>query len=225
MAFGLLQNCLICNQDSPATICQYCLYDLEFFDLDRHHYNLLLAPKIKAGLGKIDFTHLLALADYQWPLSRLLSSLKFSARIPHAKALAKLFFNHCLSHHPELPELIIPMPLHANRYLFRKYNQSIELAKHIAKFSQIPMHSLALQRIKATQAQTALSAVQRRQNLAQAFQVNALARPCLDQFSHVALFDDVITTGTTMNCAYQCLAKQYTHLRIDVWSICLTLVR
>ena len=223
MQWSLNQNCLICKQDSQTAICVYCRDDLSFFDVEKYHHNLLLAPQIKKGLDKVDFPVVIALSDYQWPVSRLLSGLKFSARIPNAKALAELFVTHCLNAKLDLPELIIPMPLHKNRYFTRKFNQSIELAKHIAKFSNNQLQTSVLSRRKSTKAQTDLSAAQRRKNLANAFQVNQAPHNNLSSYQHIAIFDDVITTGTTMNSAYRCLAKHYPSIRIDVWSICLTL--
>jgi ComF family protein len=185
----------------------------------------MLSPKVNLGLPKVDFPQVLALADYQWPLSKLLTGLKFSKNIPNAHALAALFVKYCLNSIPILPQLIIPMPLHKNRYLYRKYNQSIELAKQIGKLSQLHMDTSILSRRKSTSAQTNLSGVQRRKNLRNAFEINEVSQLRLNNFKHVALFDDVITTGSTMNCAYHTLLKHNPHLKIDIWSICLTLVR
>ncbi|MFT6988881.1 MAG: ComF family protein [Paraglaciecola sp.] len=185
----------------------------------------MLSPKVKLGLAKVDFPQVLALADYQWPLSKLLTGLKFSKHVPNAHALAALFVRHCLSSMPIVPQLIIPMPLHKNRYLNRKFNQSIVLAKQICRLSSLAMDTSIISRCKSTPAQTDLSAAQRRKNLHNAFDVNEASQLRLQRYSHIALFDDVITTGSTMNCAYRSLRKHNPSLRIDIWSICLTLVR
>ena len=223
MGARLSQSCLVCRQSSSTAICQFCFDDLTLFDIDRYHHNLMLSPKIKRGLAKVDFSQVLALADYQWPLSKLVTGLKFSKHLPNADALATLFVTHCLSSIPDLPEIIIPMPLHKNRYLYRKFNQSIELAKQICKITQLEMDTSMLIRCKSTVAQTNLSAAQRRKNLHHAFEVNETSRLSLNDYKHVALFDDVITTGSTMNCAYRSLRKHNPNLKIDIWCICLTL--
>ena len=223
MQKNLSENCLICKQSSNSAICQYCYDDLTLFDVDRYHHNLMLSPKVSLGLSKVDFTHVIALADYQWPLSKLLTGLKFSKYIPNAHALATLFVKHCLSSIPVLPQLIIPMPLHKNRYLFRKFNQSIELTKQICKLTQLNMDTSIMSRCKSTPAQTNLSAYQRHKNLCNAFEIDESAQQRLKNYHHIALFDDVITTGSTMNCAYRSLRKHNPSLKIDVWSICLTL--
>ena len=225
MKINLSQNCLVCKQSSSTSICQYCFDDLTLFDVDRYHHNLMLSPKVNLGLAKVDFPNVLALADYQWPLSTLLTRLKFSKNIPNAHALASIFVKHCLSAIPVLPQLIIPMPLHKNRYLFRKFNQSIELAKQICKLSPLDMDTSIINRCKSTPAQTNLSAIQRRKNLHNAFEINEAAHQRLKGYQHIVLFDDVITTGSTMNGAYRSLRKHNPSLKIDIWSICLTLAR
>lgn len=225
MIFTNIQNCLLCNQSSDTSICQYCCDDLTLFDVERYQHNLMLSPKVKLGLAKVEFPVVLALADYQWPLSKLLTGLKFSKQIPNAHALAALFVKHCLSTMPNLPQLIIPMPLHKNRYLYRKFNQSIVLAAQICKHCQLKMDTSIISRNKSTTAQTNLSAAQRRKNLRNAFLVDTRSQLRLKDYQHIVLFDDVITTGSTMNCAYQTLRKHNPQLRIDIWSICLTLVR
>jgi ComF family protein len=224
MKITIVQRCLICKQSTSTSICQYCIDDLILFDLQRYQHNLMYSPKVSLGLAKVEFPSVMALADYQWPISKLLTGLKFSKNVPNAHALATIFVKHCLNSIPNLPQLIIPMPLHKNRYLNRKFNQSIELAKHICKLSQLDMDTSIISRCKSTQAQTDLSAAQRRKNLHNAFEVDEVSKLRLKSLNHVALFDDVITTGTTMNCAYLCLRKHNPNLKIDVWSICLTLV-
>lgn len=215
------QHCLICKQSSIQLICGYCKEDLALFELAAYEYNLMLFPKVKKGLTKVNFTNLVALGDYQWPLSKLITGLKFSAYIPNAKALATLFVEHSIREKMAQPQLILPIPLHKNRYLQRKFNQSIELAKQINKLTNIPLNTSIIYRNKATQPQTKLSAPKRRQNLKNAFKI--ATTPDLKQYQHVALFDDVLTTGTTMNYAYNTLKTAYPHLRIDIWCICITL--
>jgi predicted amidophosphoribosyltransferase len=87
------------------------------------------------------------------------------------------------------------------------------------------MDTSIISRCKSTPAQTDLSATQRRKNLRNAFEVDEAAQQRLKSYKHVALFDDVITTGSTMNGAYRCLRKHHPNLKIDIWSICLTLSR
>ena len=223
MQVSVQQNCLICRQSSRHLICAYCNGDLVTFNALEHHCNLLNWPPVQRGLKTVSFTHLLALADYQWPLSRLLSTLKFSAKLPNALALAQLFYQHTVSTLPCLPDAIIPLPLHGSRYRQRSFNQSIEIAKGLSSLCHVPLDNRLLRRIKKTQAQTKLSASQRKHNLQNAFALGQSQENKLQQYRHIALFDDVVTTGATIDAAYQLLRSMHPDLRIDIWCICLTL--
>ena len=225
MQISLSQSCSVCKQSCHSAICQYCFADLTLFDIDRYQHNLMLSPKVNLGLAQVDFPQVLALAEYQWPLSKLLTGLKFSKNVPNAHALATLFVRHCLHSISDLPQLIIPIPLHKSRYFFRKFNQSIELAKQICKLSQLDMDTSIMSRCKSTTAQTDLSASHRRRNLRNAFEIDEAAQQRLKRYNHIALFDDVITTGSTVNSAYRSLRKHNPRLKVDIWCICLTLAR
>lgn len=217
-AAKIAQQCLLCRQDSDALICDYCRDDLTLFECEKYDYNLLNWPKAKRGLKHLTANNVLALADYQWPLSRLLTSLKFSNKILHANALAKLFVAHALNSRCAMPQALMPVPLHPRRYQERKYNQSIELGKRISALTGIPLVTDAITRHKATQTQTSLSSAQRKANMKNAF---TLQRPL--SYQHIAILDDVITTGATVEAVHQLLKKHHPSLRVDVWCMCLTL--
>ena len=212
------QQCLLCKQGSEALVCGYCTHDLVLFECEKYNYNLLNWPKAQRGLKFLSADHVLAMADYQWPLSRLITGLKFSNKIMHANALAELFFQHALSKNDSLPQAIIPVPLHPKRYQTRKYNQSVELGKCISALTGIALKTDLIARHKATKTQTSLSSSQRKANMQNAF---SLHRPV--KFQHIAILDDVITTGATVEAIYQLIKSHNPNIQIDIWSICLTL--
>jgi ComF family protein len=220
---SIQQNCLVCRQPSQRLVCTYCSGDLAKFDGLEHKHNLLNWPPVQRGLKTASFSNLIALADYQWPLSTLLTGLKFSAKLPNALALAELFYQYTVSTLPSLPDAIIPLPLHPSRYRQRTFNQSIEIAKQLGKLCHVPVDNHLLRRIKKTKAQTELSASQRKTNLQNAFALCQSQQNKLHEYQHIALFDDVVTTGATMDAAYQLLVNTKYSLRIDIWCICLTL--
>lgn len=220
----IIQDCLICRQTSAGLICTFCRQDLNKLAFSSSDKNLMLLPKVARGLSQVDFAILYAICDYQWPVSSLLTGLKFSAKLPHALALAELFIEHNMDENFVFPQAIIPIPLHNNRYLWRKYNQSLEICRHLTKLTDIPTLHQVLIRKFATQAQTKLSAAQRKSNLKKAFQLTPNSQRLLSQYRHIAIFDDVTTTGATANAAYGCIKKAFPQLQIDIWSICVTLV-
>lgn len=101
--------------------------------------------------------------------------------------------------------LVVPVPLHRQRFLRRRYNQSAELARHLCQTTgtgTFAPHILV--RRRATRSQGGLSRRQRYHNLAGAFAVTNGAGPDLDG-RPVILVDDVMTTGATLFAAAKCL--------------------
>jgi ComF family protein len=114
----------------------------------------------------------------------------------------------------DLPGAIVPVPLHPSRLRKRGYNQALELAKPLAKRLGIPVSREVLHRTRATHAQTELTAIQRRRNVRGAFAVNIDGNAP----EHVAVLDDVFTTGATLaECA--CVLKRAGVQRVDVWAL------
>jgi len=150
---------------------------------------------------------------YTSPLKQLISNLKFQGNLTHAPLLAQGFIQFVEHRKNNLPECIIPVPLHSQRLHERGFNQALELARIIAKQLNIPLDYTLCQRNKATPFQSGLSAKQRKQNLKNAFSLTKS-----HSYKHVAIFDDVVTTGTTVNELAKQL-KQSGVETIEVWAI------
>jgi ComF family protein len=100
------------------------------------------------------------------------------------------------------PELVVPVPLHRRRLGERTYNQSLLLARELARQWRVAVPARLLLRTRPTPPQQGLTAAQRRRNLKGAF---ALRRPLGGE--RVLLVDDVLTTGATAReCARMLLA-------------------
>lgn len=149
---------------------------------------------------------------YEWPLAPLEARFKFGADLAAGRSLATLWTG---STPPvELPQAVVPVPLHRSRLRRRGYNQALELAKPLARQLGIPLLRDALQRVRATGAQTDLNALQRRRNVRGAFAVPAgAALP-----AHVAVLDDVFTTGATLGECARVLRRAGV-ARVDVWAL------
>ena len=149
---------------------------------------------------------------YAWPLDRLESRYKFGRDLAAGRVLGTLWQRQPLA--LALPELILPIPLHNGRLRQRGYNQALELARPLARAFDVPLQHDLLQRIRATPAQTELDAATRRRNVRGAF---ALRRGA-SLPAHVAVLDDVMTTGATLaECAR--VLKRAGVLRVDVWAL------
>lgn len=214
---GPNKACLLCHQNSKRLVCKYCYESFHFFAEQNEFKNLMLQPDIQRGLPECDFIELRAIGDYSWPLSNLLSGLKFENRLIHAKAIADLFAEKAIAHDDVLPENIIPIPLGPRRYARRMFNQALEIASLIGKALNVSVQSRTLIRVKNSIPQTTLTAAQRRKNLKHTFN---LQQPI--NAKHIAIFDDVVTTGATAQSAYTLIKQHYPDIKIDIWAAAIT---
>jgi len=153
---------------------------------------------------------------YASPLKQLITQLKFHGNLFYTPLLAQSFIHSVKHRKNNLPECIIPIPLHTQRLRERGFNQALELARIIALQLNIPLNYSLCMRNKDTPYQSGLSAKQRKQNLKNAFSVKKS-----HSYKHVAIFDDVVTTGTTVNELAREL-KQSGVETIEIWAIART---
>ncbi len=141
------------------------------------------------------FDATLALADYRAPLDALAVGLKFRARLmlagEFAQRLARLAEDRLDS--SDQPDLVVPVPLAAKRLVKRGYNQAWQIAKPLAKALHVRSSTTLLKRVVETAPQSRLDHDARRLNVNRAFAVTAPV-----QGLHVAVVDDVMTTGATL---------------------------
>lgn len=111
-------------------------------------------------------------------------------------------------------DIIVPVPLHARRFWFRRFNQSAELARHLAGLSGKPFDPAALQRVRQTRQQVGLGATERAANVRGAFKVPD-KQEIKVRGRGVLLVDDVYTTGATVKAASRALLRGGA-LKVDV---------
>lgn len=205
--------CSDCETDLPANPAHCVLCAIPFFQTQTSDKTLICG---KCQKSPPYYTTSLIPHLYASPLKELIGHLKFHGNLSYAPLLAQTFTGSLKHRKNNLPECIIPVPLHQQRLRERGFNQALELAQIIAKQLKIPLDYSLCQRNKATPFQSGLSAKQRKQNLKNAFSVEKT-----HTYKHIAIFDDVVTTGTTVNE----LAKQLRQSgveTIEVWAIART---
>lgn len=182
-------DCILCKDRAikPLPLCQTCKRELPWH------------PKYNIGFY------------YKPPISHWITQLKFHHQLFFAKTLGHLI-SEKLKRQRNLPEIIIPIPLHTRRLCKRGFNQSLEIAKVISKQLNIPIDLKILKRIRYTKPQSELTEKERINNLCDAF---SCCQKNNDKF--IAIFDDVITTGTTVNAAYKTL-KEKGFKQVEIWS-------
>ena len=159
-----------------------------------------------------DITH--TLFSYEAPIPKLILDLKFQQALTHARLMGEMLAAKIQNEwyqKTELPGAIIPMPLHKERLRERGFNQAIEIAKPIAKQLNLPLLTHAAVRVKSTAAQATLSGDERRKNIRHAFIIKKEFKNI-----HIAVVDDVITTGSTIHEFCRMLKKHGAH-KISVW--------
>ena len=188
--------CQYCGQPNPSSgfVCPACL---------RHppRWQKLIAPLQYRGLVR----------EY-------LIQLKFSEALHLSKSLG----DHCcdaLRQSSPVPEVLIPVPLHRSRLLERGYNQAYEIATVWSTALGIPIDRHALSRTRPTGSQSGLSARQRASNIRHAFNY-APQRT----YRHVAVVDDVVTTGSTVTEITTQLHRGGVEF-VEVWALARAYVR
>jgi ComF family protein len=129
---------------------------------------------------------------YAAPLSGFIQSLKYSRQRYLGAILGELLAN-AVRACPDI-DFIVPVPLHRRRLRDRHFNQADEIARPVARSSGKPLRAALVTRVRATAPQASLDQQQRWLSVQRAFSV----RPGIDG-AHVAVVDDVITTGATVN--------------------------
>jgi ComF family protein len=115
-----------------------------------------------------------------------------------------------------MPELIVPVPLHRTRLRERGYNQAQEIARATAATLSLPLDPHCCERVLVTAPQTRLEKKARRRNVRGAFAVRYAPKA-----GHVAILDDVLTTGSTASELTKVLLQQGVQ-RVDLWAVART---
>jgi ComF family protein len=205
--FVLPNLCALCGNLSHRTLCDIC--DEGWWNEARLRCTVCAVPL--SGARRAHTAHYrcgdcietppafdatLALADYRAPLDALALGLKFRARLAlareFARRLASVAEDSLDPRQP--PDVLAPVPLAARRLVERGYNQAWEIAKPLARALAIRSDATLVRRVVDTAPQSRLDLDARRQNVGRAFEV---ARPV--RGLHVAIVDDVMTTGATLD--------------------------
>jgi ComF family protein len=151
--------------------------------------------------------HVHACFTYRWPVDGLLRRFKFRQDLAAGRLLSELMVKACAG--LPRPQALVPVSLHRQRLRQRGCDQALELARPLGRALRLPCLPL-LRRVRATAPQSELDAAERQRNLRGAF----VARGALP--AHVALVDDVMTTGATLHAAAQALRRAGVQ-RVDAW--------
>lgn len=140
---------------------------------------------------------------YDGPLRELILAYKFRGALGHASLLADMAARTYAQRTDRVPDIIVPVPLHRRRLLWRGFNQSTELSKALGRETGAPVLNAALRRTRYTRPQTRLDISQRHSNIKAAF----AAPQDMVTDKDILLVDDVYTTGATLRECARTLMK------------------
>ena len=216
-------RCALCAGPAPDNreLCDEC-----HADLPRVEHS---CPRCGLGIGAADiagmcgscvirpprFHRAVAPMAYDYPVDRLVLGLKFGRRIHLARALAQGIAAKAREQIEqdllEMPDALIPVPLHPRRLAKRGFNQAEEIARFIGREIGVPVVGDLCRRVRQTRMQSRLNDQERRSNVARAFQ-------CSRSPERPAIVDDVVTTGATADALAAALITAGAD-RVQVWAV------
>ncbi|CAM3795503.1 Protein GntX [Pseudomonas reidholzensis] len=219
--------CLLCNEaaEQAYPLCVACEAELPWLEEQclRCALPLPLADLLCGQCSRRPpaFAQVVAPWHFGFPVDTLVSRFKHQRQWPLGRLLAHLLgqaLQYRFAQGLAQPDQLLPVPLATRRLRARGFNQAEMLARWLSTQLGIASHHQVLQRTRDTPAQQLLSARERRGNLRQAF---CLAPGAQVEGLHVALIDDVLTTGATAQALAEILLKAGVR-RVDVYCLART---
>jgi len=223
-------SCLLCEERSKQRICTGCLHD--FFYTATYQCQRCALPLAHPSPLCGDclqhrpyFISTIAPFTYCSPLSTLIMDFKNHGNIFSGQALATLFTQAISERYTEteeaqhFPDLIVPVPLHWKKHYSRGFNQSTFFAKALSKAFKIPLFT-KVERTKAMDEQKQSNKQRRRINVKESFSIAAKDQASLSH-QRVAIIDDVMTTGATVNALAKTLLRANA-LSVSIWVLART---
>lgn len=215
------EKCLVCDEEltkNEVNICSFCSQDLE-----RTHFENYSEPspmdQLFWGRVPVEKTYAHYYFKKQGGIQKLLFSLKYGKNHLLGQELGEAIGKELNKHaHKYDFDVLIPVPLHPKRQFKRGYNQSELLAEGIANELKCAVEINAVKRRANNKTQTGKSRFERWDNVSSIFEVNPKS---LTSYNHIAIVDDVITTGSTVEALINEILKIYPSVKISVVTLAL----
>lgn len=209
-------RCLLCEDVAPdaAQLCRRCLADLPWIGSACKICSKPLSIESICGecLQKSPvYSRAFVPLRYAYPVDHLIQRLKFSEQLAIAGTLSAVLAGAV--GRDVLPQLLVPVPMHKHKLRERGFNQATEIARHLSDRTGVPLNQTMCLRLTSTPPQSSLKARARRRNVRGVFGISHMPRGT----HHVAIVDDVVTTGATVEEMARVLRKAGVS-RIDVWA-------
>jgi ComF family protein len=226
------QSCALCRsrlsdetQSHLNELCQGCMRDLPWVEHACLQCGLPLeedSPHLRCGFCleyPPPFTNTISALWYDFPINRIMPSVKHMRGQAQLRWLMNALLFRVQQTHGDYPEALLPVPMHPIKQLHRGFNQAELIAHFLGKHLDLPVLNHHLKKRKRTQVQASLKRDERLNNLKTAFEYSGL--PDKPPPKHIAIIDDVMTTGATMTAIALCL-KSAGVQQVDVWTLART---
>ncbi|MGD0462593.1 MAG: phosphoribosyltransferase family protein [Tepidisphaeraceae bacterium] len=159
-----------------------------------------------AGAGIHPFGKIVALGPFRDPLRKIIHGMKYHYRWSVAEILAdQMLAQERIGQVLDETEVLVPIPLHWSRQIWRGYNQADCLARRLAHHRGSLRVGYPIVRLKNTASQTMVRSIADRDaNLSHAF---GLVDSKSIRHKRITLVDDVVTTGSTLKAAARAMAQ------------------
>lgn len=211
--------CIICNMDTPhnqATICPVCSSELHFSNYENYSEATPL-DKLFWGRTQVNLTYALLFFGKGSATQKILHTLKYKDRSDLAKYMGNEIGRRIdqMSSFQDI-DALIPVPLHPKKEFIRGYNQAEKIAEGISEIINIPVNTQLIKRAVFTESQTKKGRLSRWDNMQDRFESYRNKGKAL---KHIALIDDVVTTGATIETCIQIIRKQFPDVQISILTI------
>jgi ComF family protein len=199
----LPRQCVLCGlSGGPDNLCPACRADLPRPGNVCTACALPLGNSVDTVCGQClrkppPWSRVEAALVYRFPVDQLVCRFKFGRDFACGHLLGREMLAAIHGAGLQKPDLLLPVPLHRLRHVSRTFNQADLLARQVGRALKVPVHSNLISRVRRTRAQSGLDAAGRKRNTRGAFRCHREAAQALAG-RHVALVDDVMTTGATL---------------------------
>lgn len=213
-------SCLVCEDEVIAESNQLCVSC--FSNLHFTHFEKFDEPSEldQVFWGRVPLVNTCALLRFQKNsgTQNILHAIKYAGKQKLAVEMGALFGQKLMENSAKYGtiEALIPVPLHPKKAFLRGFNQSERIAAGIASVLAIPVDEKLLTRGVFTESQTKKSRMNRWDNVSDVFRVDSVQ---VSNYSHIALVDDVVTTGSTLESCVQIIQNEYPKIKISILSL------
>jgi ComF family protein len=213
-------SCIICDKEvinHTINVCPFCELDFNYTYFESYEEPTLL-DKLFWGRVKINHTFALLFFEKNKAAQPILHALKYKSRKDVGVQMGRIIGKKIASNFTQLDGLI-PVPLHPKKKFLRGFNQSELIANGISEIIEVPViHNLVIKK-NNTKSQTKMGKTLRWLNAQEQYEWDFSK---VREFRHIAIVDDVVTTGATIESLAKSILREFDEIKISVISLALT---